>query len=61
MEEETWKQFMSTGKVADYLVYRNVQAEMPDKVQNVRGAAEYGAESGADRHGAVSDTHRGLR
>ncbi len=61
MEEETWNQFMSTGKVTDYLAYKNVQAEASDEVQNVRGAVEYGAESGVDRNGAVSDTHRGLR
>lgn len=61
MEEESWKQFMTTGKVTDYLNYKNVAGNRSDSGQNVRGAAEYGAESGADGHGTVSDTHRGLR
>ena len=60
MGEETWKQFMSTGRVTDYLAYKMIE-RMADSEQKARGVAKHGAESGVDRNGAVSDTHRGLR
>lgn len=60
MGEETWKQFMSTGRVTDYLAYKMIE-HMADSEQKARGVAKHGAEYGVDRNGAVSDTHRGLR
>ena len=51
MGEETWKQFMSTGRVTDYLAYKMIE-HMADSEQKARGVA---------KHGAESDTHRGLR
>ncbi len=60
MEENKWNQFMSTGNVADYLAYKMIE-RMADSEQRARGAVEHGTESGADRNGAVGDSHRGLR
>lgn len=41
MGEETWKQFMSTGRVTDYLAYQNVE-HMADSEQKARGVAKHG-------------------
>ncbi|MCI8326308.1 MAG: hypothetical protein HFI37_00865 [Lachnospiraceae bacterium] len=60
MEEETWKQFMSTGKVTDYLTYKMIQT-MADSEQKARGAARHGAESDSDGDGTLSDSHGRLR
>lgn len=58
MEEETWKQFMSTGRVTDYLAYKQTEKETGLKQKAGR---EYGTEPGIDGDGAVSASHRGLR
>ena len=42
MGEETWKQFMSTGRVTDYLAYKMIE-HMADSEQKARGVAKHGA------------------
>ncbi len=60
MEEESWKRFISTGRVTDYLAYKMIE-KMADSEQKARGVAKHGAEYRVDGNGSVSDTHRGLR
>ena len=54
MELEYWEQFTKTGKIEDYLRYRNGSL----------GEAEEGKRESvdsSDRYRAVSDAHRGIR
>lgn len=54
MEQGYWETFTKTGKVEDYLKYRN---------ENLQKAEEDKGESigSGDRYRAVSNAHRGIR
>lgn len=54
MELEYWEQFTRTGKIEDYLRYRN---------ENLQKAEEGERESvgDGDRYRSVSNPHRGIR
>ena len=54
MEERYWKQFMLTGKVEDYLLYR--QEQRKEAANETRNTYKLGIESVSDcfdRNGAV--------
>lgn len=54
MELAYWEQFTKTGKVEDYLRYRNENLQKTEE-----GKRE--SDGNSDRDRAVSDTHRGVR
>ncbi len=49
-----WEQFMATGKIEDFLAYKN--AERQEKRKAMRGAKE---DSDAGGHGAYRDGAKG--
>lgn len=60
MEDDPWKQFMSTGRVEDYLSYRNSQAEA--KQQSDEGSRDFGRRNDSgDRDGAYGISHQRVR
>ena len=57
MEERYWKQFMLTGKVEDYLLYR--QEQRKEAANETRNTYKWGIESESDcfdRDGAFHGT-----
>ncbi len=54
MELEYWEQFTKTGKIEDYLRYRN--GSLGEAEEDKRESVD-----SSDRYRAVSDAHRGIR
>lgn len=48
MMEDAWKNFETSGKIADYLTYRNTL----EKTKNRQDAREGATEKGMERYGA---------
>lgn len=46
MEEQYWKQFVKTGKIADYLYYRGISICKQVMEETKSGESDY-----SDRHG----------
>lgn len=56
MVEDTWKNFELSGKISDYLTYRQNTMEVGKTADisaaSERGMGSYGTERGSDRNGA---------
>ncbi len=69
MAKGTWKDFESSGKVSDYLAYRQCSSiqegggvrHMPDAGLLGRGTGAYGTERGSDRDGFKRNADWGMR
>ncbi len=58
-QEEDWERFMATGKIEDYLAYKQISGqEYQTKAVSRQG---YEGDSDSDRHGADSITGEGIR
>ena len=57
--EQTWKQFVRTGKIQDYLTYCK-ESKNEVKVHVKEKEQKDGADHSAYRNGAGSSAHRGL-
>lgn len=53
-EIDYWEQFMATGRIEDFLVYKNVQRQ--EEKEAMKGAKE---DSDAGGHGAYRDGVKG--
>ncbi len=58
MEEKYWKQFLKTGKIADYLYYKGMQ--ICSQVIEVYEGERAHESDYSNRHGAVGGTCRGV-
>ncbi|WP_162300552.1 hypothetical protein [Anaerosacchariphilus polymeriproducens] len=56
-KDEYWKQFVTTGKVFDYLSFKENEKE---RNKSQRGDVSYGTTYSCDRNGTISDSNRGL-
>lgn len=59
MEEEYWERFKTTGRVDDYLSYRNAVKQGNNEQQKVQGESYDGKYYG-DRNDTVGATDRGI-
>lgn len=55
--EKTWEDFWSSGKVTDYLSYRN---SVSDEMKEQKEQREHGTGTGAYRDGVKCHAHWGL-
>lgn len=58
-KDKYWKQFASTGKVFDYLNFKEKECEKNSFFQ--RGDSYYGTTYSCDRNGTICDSDRRLR
>ncbi len=59
MTRDCWKDFATSGKVSDYLKYREQErrtVQLPAAKASI--GAEYGTDGCFDGHGTVSNAHR---
>lgn len=49
-----WEQFMATGKIEDFLAYKNAE-----RLEEGEGIKESGEEADAGGHGAYRDDYQG--
>lgn len=59
MTRDCWKDFAASGRVSDYLRYREQECDERQQGSAVwSDGAAHGTDSDADRHGPVGDTCR---
>ncbi len=57
MKEKYWQQFVSTGKIEDYLGYKNGNQTTKSQGKTEDTGANCSESDSTDRNGFVSDTH----
>lgn len=58
-EDACWKQFMTTGKVEDYLQFK-AKSEATDRMENTNGEGAHAGFSKGDRTDTGRYSHRGI-
>lgn len=58
--DKNWQQFEKTGSISDYLTYRGIFSEIPEKEEQHKGmgAEEYGNNHSTDGDGPVCIAYR---